>query len=188
MPVPPNRTFRGAATGPGVRLPSSQAHPTAPTVDTRFGSTSSRSGLLPSPDLSSGPGATPPIAFTALPTGTALMETGSYTGDGATSKAVLLANVTLPVYYVKIWQRDVTSGNPIESFEATREINDDHASGMAVRHIGNIVVAGDLVEVISDAIITLGTSIGAFTVDDGGADLHPNKNGVVYNYMVLGRR
>ncbi len=103
------------------------------------------------------------------------IATGSYTGDGATSLAI--TGVGFRPKYVRIWDRHTVTGGTMVITETTDTIIDDHASGMAVQ----ISLAALSKQ---DAIISLDSD--GFTVDDAGADDHPNKSGTVYNYLCLG--
>jgi len=108
------------------------------------------------------------------------IETGTYTGDGATSQVVSLTNSDLIVKYVKIWFED-TDGNVIRSHETTNTLVTQDAQGLAVQHYGD---AAERATYQDDTIIALGT--GSFTVDDRGTDQHPNSNGDTYHYVVFG--
>jgi len=102
--------------------------------------------------------------------------TGSYTGDGATSKAI--TGVGFTVKYLRIWIRATTAAaqtaNAIQ--ETSDVIIDDNAAGLTWS-------VSDATTIIN-AIIVLGSD--GFTVDDAGIDSHPNKNSQVYNYLALG--
>ena len=102
--------------------------------------------------------------------------TGSYTGDGATSLAVAIG---FKPKYVKVWQRVTGNGINIGVYETVDVVMDDNASGGAIEHISD---GGHQFK--TNAIISLDAD--GFTVDDGGSDLHPNKNTSVYNYMAIG--
>lgn len=106
------------------------------------------------------------------------IKTGSYTGDGATSKAI--TGVGFKPKYVKIWTRNAVDGTAINIHETTADIIDDNASGMSALH--SSAAAGHSVQ--ANTIISLDTD--GFTVDDDGVDADPNANGVVYNYLCLG--
>ena len=115
--------------------------------------------------------------------------TSIYTGDGATSQVITLPGAvsTTTVKYLRIWQRQPTSGTSLHIWEATREINDDIAAGMGVQpsyQTAGLSSTG-MSFALSNTIIALGTN-GTFTVDDGGSDYHPNSTGIVYNYLALG--
>ena len=115
--------------------------------------------------------------------------TSIYTGDGATSQVITLpgAVTTTTVKYLRIWQRQPTSGTSLHIWEATREINDDIAAGMGVQpsyQTAGLSSTG-MSFALSDTIIALGTN-GTFTVDDAGSDYHPNSNSIAYNFMALG--
>ncbi len=109
------------------------------------------------------------------------IKTGSYTGDGTTSKAI--TGVGFTPKYVKIWPRITTNAASSFSYETTPEIIDDNASGGAICQTTNNADPGAPF-FFANAIIALGAD--GFTVDDGGVDDPPNKNGTVYNYLCLG--
>jgi len=115
--------------------------------------------------------------------GAALVETGTYSGDGTTSQVISLSDSSLVVKYVRIWERVTSSGTDITIYESTDTIVDDEGSGLAIETAG-ATPSGPTSR--SNAIIALGT--GSFTVDDGGSDNHPNKvaGSQVYNYLVMG--
>lgn len=105
------------------------------------------------------------------------IATGSYTGDGAESLAV--TGIGFTPKYVKIWQKAADNAS-ISIVEATAEILDDDGAGMAAVHAAG--AAEHTVQ--NNTIIAFGTD--GFTVDDNGADNHPNENGTDYNYLALG--
>lgn len=112
-----------------------------------------------------------------LPNRRAQFYSGSYTGDGATSKAI--TGLPFAPLYVKIAERATADGTNIDVFETWAEVMDDNASGGAIKHAG---ASGHSFQ--ANQIIALGAS--SFTVDDDGSDSHPNQNGTVYNYFIIG--
>ena len=104
-------------------------------------------------------------------------KTGSYTGNGNTAQGI--TEIGFKPKYVKIWMRSDTDGTNIVVFEATAQIIDDHASGMSVVHGSG----SNEHTVQNNTILSLDDD--GFTVDDNGADQHPNKLDQVYNYMTL---
>lgn len=107
------------------------------------------------------------------------IKTGTYTGDGATSKAI--TGVGFQPKFVKIWVRTtVDTTTNVEIIETTDVIIDDIAGGGAFNYLGALGTA----TFADDMIIALGSD--GFTVDDGGSNSHPNKSGSVYNYLCLG--
>lgn len=107
------------------------------------------------------------------------IKTGTYTGDGATSKSV--TGVGFTPKYVRVWPRITTGGSNGVVHETTTDIIDDNGSGQSF-----VLDAGSTPAFLTatDAIIALGSD--GFTVDDAGVDGHPNKTGTVYNYLCLG--
>ena len=76
---------------------------------------------------------------------------------------------------MRIWERATSDGTAVYVGETNTAIIDDNAAG-------GTVVAGTTFR--DNEIISLDTD--GFTVDDDGADAHPNKNSSVYSYMALG--
>lgn len=107
------------------------------------------------------------------------MVSGTYTGDGATSKAI--TGLGFAPRYVKIVERKTTA-TAVSEWETWTEVIDDHANGMSIKHIGT--TGTDYHATVTDAIIALGAD--GFTVDDAGTDSGPNANGIVYNYIAMG--
>ena len=104
--------------------------------------------------------------------------TGTYTGDGATSKAI--TGVGFAPKFVEIWPRATADGTQIGVFVTTDTIVDDIATGASVAYDDN----DDRNRIETNQIIALGSD--GFTVDDAGSDSHPNANGYVYNFLCLG--
>jgi len=111
-------------------------------------------------------------------TGSTFVETGVYTGDGATSQAISLSNTALTAKYILITDRTTSGGAGRNPYYTTDTIIDDNAAGMAMK------ITSNGVDSAINAIIAF--AAGSFTVDDAGSDSHPNKNGQVYNYYVVG--
>ncbi len=108
------------------------------------------------------------------------IATGTYTGDGATSLAI--TGVGFQPKYVQITVRKTAFASAVEAeiVWTTDVIIDDNAAGMALRNGGD----GAGWDFFINGIIALGSD--GFTVDDAGADAHPNKNTTVYNYLAIG--
>jgi hypothetical protein len=104
--------------------------------------------------------------------------TGTYTGDGSTSKSV--TGVGFTPKYVKIWPRITTDNTDMVWFETTDTIIDDIATGAAVSEVAGT----NETKIYDNQIIAFGAD--GFTVDDAGADEDPNTNGQVYNFLCLG--
>ena len=102
------------------------------------------------------------------------IKSGTYTGDGTTSMPV--TGVGFKPKYLKIWTRETVDGTTVTAFETTDVINDDNAAGGAYKILGAGVHSFE-----TNHIVSLDTD--GFTVDDNGADSHPNKLGRVYNYL-----
>ena len=106
----------------------------------------------------------------------ARITTGTYTGDGATSKGI--TGLGFQPKYLKIWIRITADEGTLGYFETTDTIIDDHAQG------GAILTNSSTVEFLNNRIISLDSD--GFTVDDDGSDKSPNKDGMVYNFFALG--
>ena len=102
------------------------------------------------------------------------IKTGEYTGDGSTAQTITGLGFT-PAFG-KVWYR-VAHGNVSNVYETTTEIIAHNAEGLALRPSDATMYY--------DTITAFGS--GSFTVDDHGADSHPNKNGVVYCYLMIGK-
>jgi len=109
----------------------------------------------------------------------ARIKTGTYTGDGATSQAI--TGVGFKPKYVRIWERATADSTGIWMGETTEQIIDDNASGGSVNYEATWSNAGQF---RANEIISLDSD--GFTVDDDGADAHPNKNTTTYSYLCLG--
>lgn len=110
---------------------------------------------------------------------TARIKTGTYTGNDATSQGI--TGVGFKPKYLRVWQRATVNNTAIEVFETIDQIMDDHADGGA----SHLVMAwGQSQRFEINRLISLDTD--GFTVDDNGANEHPNQNGVVYNYLAMG--
>ena len=103
------------------------------------------------------------------------IQTLTYEGDGSTSYHI---DTDIHPLYVRILNRETVDTTNIYISETTNTIVDDHASGAAIR------IQAAAVEMRINMIPSLDAD--GFTVDDAGADAHPNKNGQVYNVLVLG--
>lgn len=104
------------------------------------------------------------------------MATGTYTGDGSTSKAV--TGVGFRPKYLKIAQRRTSAGSAVVVFETWDVINDDNVAGGALYHVSGAI------SFETDAIVSLDAD--GFTVDDAGSDSAPNANGAQYNWIAFG--
>lgn len=101
------------------------------------------------------------------------MATGTYTGNGAASRAI--TGVGFQPKYVKVWQRPTNSeGNiPIgEKMDGSWGVN------AAIHSTSGAHVAR------SNRIISLDSD--GFTVGDNNVDGFPNTNGATYDWMALG--
>jgi len=105
------------------------------------------------------------------------MATGSYTGDGATSKAI--TGLGFQPRYVKIMFRRTVDGGTVIVHEAWDTVLDDNVNGGAIQYAS----AGSI-SFETDAIISFDAD--GFTVDDAGVDNSPNANGQGYNWIALG--
>jgi len=105
----------------------------------------------------------------------AQIYTGTYTGDGTTSKAI--TGVGFEPKLVWIWEQE-TDGSESTAYFTTDTIIDNDPDGMAIKETSGDHSAQD------NGIIAISSD--GFTVDDAGADAHPNKNTQVYDFMCIG--
>lgn len=114
---------------------------------------------------------------------TARIATGTYTGDGATSQGI--TGLGFAPKYVEVWIQATSGvvGGSRQWVFTTDLMVDDDASGLAIS-ITNQLTSQDTGLYVTNAIISLDSD--GFTVDDNGADSHPNKGSQVYNYLAIG--
>ena len=120
-------------------------------------------------------GSTPSFIGTAV----TRIKTGTYTGDGATSLAI--TGVGFQPLLLIITARQTSNADGAWVGFTTDQIMDDNAAGGSISLESVWAGAGQF---RTNEIISLDTD--GFTVDDDGADAHPNKNSQVYNYIALG--
>jgi hypothetical protein len=106
----------------------------------------------------------------------ARIKTGTYTGDGSTSLAI--TGVGFQPKVVWIHPRVTSDNTGSAPWLTTDVIIDDNGDGYAMTD-GGAQWSGRTNRIIS-------LDVDGFTVDDAGADGHPNQNGVVYNYWAIG--
>jgi len=104
--------------------------------------------------------------------------TGTYTGDGTTSKAI--TGVGFQPKFLIIY-KDATDGNLATVISTTDTLVDNDAQGLA--HV--ITPNASSTNTMEDNKI-LSLDSDGFTVSDNSADEDPNANGVSYEYMCLG--
>ena len=113
---------------------------------------------------------------TVAGSGSAKISTGTYSGDGTTSRSII--GVGFLPKYVKIWERTTTNNAQVDAYETTNTIISDSGSG------GAIYTDNNEQRFRVDRIVSL--DVDGFTVSDGGTNSHPNQNTQVYNYMAIG--
>jgi hypothetical protein len=99
---------------------------------------------------------------------------GTYTGDGAVAQEID-TGVNGQIQHVSIISR-LTAEAEVHKFEKWNENWGDYA----LIHWS----AGNIHNSVDNRINSLSVD-GKFTVDDDGANNHPNSNGVVYSYVAL---
>ena len=104
------------------------------------------------------------------------IRTGSYAGDGATSLSI--TGIGFKPLLVLLFERATADATAVSVHVGMTEIVDDNASG------GAIELTSAAITFETNTVISLDGD--GFTVDDAGADAHPNKNGTTYNYIVFG--
>jgi len=109
--------------------------------------------------------------------GSSNLFTGTYTGDGTTSKAI--TGVGFQPIYVKIWERLSADGNSGFIFETTDTIIDDYIDGQSWVHSSS---TGHFTN--TEKILSLDSD--GFTVSDKSLDADPNKDTIVYNFLCIG--
>lgn len=109
---------------------------------------------------------------------TCRIKTGTYTGNGATSQAI--TGIGFQPKYVRIWLHNTAAGDQV-----IIEKSDQHATTFADKiTVESGADQHDEVKTVDDALISLDSD--GFTVDDAGADSHPNKNTQAYCYLAIG--
>jgi len=106
-------------------------------------------------------------SWAAIVAGNCNIEIGDFTGDGTTSQVVSLTTSETPKIVIVFGDTSLSGGAFI--------VTDQHTVGYST-NLGSG-------ENQADRIIAI--AAGSFTVDDGGTDANPNKNGVSYGYIVL---
>jgi len=103
----------------------------------------------------------------------ARIATGSYTGDGATSQAI--TGVGFQPSFVVLSMRVTADGGAWLALTADVIVDDNAAGGM-------IDISNNTFD--DNSVISLDAD--GFTVDDNGANEHPNQSSVTYNYVAIG--
>ena len=114
----------------------------------------------------------------AAPT-TSAIATGTYTGDGATTKNITGLGFTPK--WVKVWHIDASATHRIYEVETTASIMATTSDKRTVYYSSSVVGNPNIRD---NGIIAFGS--GSFTVDDAGTDSHPNANGETYHYLAMG--
>lgn len=114
------------------------------------------------------------IAYSKLATDPRIcrVKTGTFTGDGTPSQAI--AGVGFEPKAVFITRHDTSETANLFFFFKTASMSGEIA----------LVDAGTAMDGKDNRLISLDSD--GFTVDDDGADDHPNKNLQVYNYIAWG--
>jgi len=105
----------------------------------------------------------------------ARIKYGTYTGDGAVSQAITGVGFAPQIVIITLDGAGADSG----VWFCTKQMAADECQEMI-----SAGAATASIDKVADHIIALGTD--GFTVDDGGADAHPNKNTQVYDYLAIG--
>ena len=101
------------------------------------------------------------------------IATGSYTGDGAVSQGI--TGLGFRPKFIKIIIYNEVGDNSIRQWYCS----DTYTSNFADEHINGVDA------MLPDRVISLDAD--GFSVDDQGADGHPNKATFTYRYVAFGR-
>lgn len=114
------------------------------------------------------------------------IKTGSYTGDGATAQDI--TGLGFKPKFLIIIERATSDATTVYVGMTSDTIVDDHASGGAIQ-VHDSGASGIAATFEANQVVQLDgidTEENGFTVDDNGADEHPNKNSTTYNYIAFG--
>ena len=106
--------------------------------------------------------------------GNCKIKTGTYTGDGTEGQAV--TGVGFLGKFGWIFKHPTGESTDQTVLKLDRSWGD----------YAQVIQSHDTLQVISRASRMNSLDADGFTVDDGGVDAHPNKNGQVYDYLILG--
>jgi len=112
-------------------------------------------------------------AWAAVSAG-ATIVTGTYTGNGATNLAI--SGLGFAPKYVGVAAQQTSAGAANPYHWTTDTMVDDQTNGYGFIHSGAYAAVGYIRSLDSDG----------FSVGDQGADIHPNTNSQVYNYVAIG--
>ena len=97
---------------------------------------------------------------------------GRFTGDGATSQAISGLGFAPKI----VWITQLSYSGTVETHFALDSSVEDVGAGHSISMSDG--------QIYDNRIIALGTD--GFTVDDDGANAHPNKSSQSYNYVAWG--
>lgn len=98
--------------------------------------------------------------------------TGSYTGDDTTARGI--TGIGFQPKYVKIWQSGASDGDAMFIFEKT----DVMTGTLCIRKSDT-----NAFQYKDNRLTSLDAD--GFTIDDNGANAHPNKSGTTYRYIAI---
>jgi len=111
-------------------------------------------------------------------TGLCRIATGTYTGDGTTSQAITGLGSQVRALWIQQRRTGQAAFAAGDIWFTADVIMDDIAGGAANSMEEG---AGNASAIYDDRVIALGAD--GFTVDDDGADLDPNSNTIIYNWI-----
>jgi len=106
-------------------------------------------------------------------------NSGSYTGDGTTARAITGVGFAVKALWIS---KRLTGDGDATIFQTWDTVVDDHANGLAFLFQDN----GAASDIVARELRIKSLDDDGFTVDDGSADLAPNKNTEVYNWFAIG--
>ena len=106
-------------------------------------------------------------------------NSGSYTGDGATARAITGVGFKVKALWIS---KRLTDDGDATIFHTWDTVVDDHANGLAFLFQDT----GSASDIVAREGPIKSLDEDGFTVDDGSADLAPNKNTEVYNWYAIG--
>jgi len=105
---------------------------------------------------------------------------GSYTGDGAASQAITGVGFTVLALFITVRKTGETTPSDRGLIVTWESMVDNSANGM----VATIDDTAGIQSYDENAVLSLDAD--GFTVDDNGANNHPNTNSTVYDFVAWG--